>query len=252
MKTKKILALLVLPLLIGGCSCSKVNEKTYENAYSNIKSTDAIYFTRIEEIKENGETTYLRKRVDAKYYFTTTGQVDKMEYSLTYTDTTVNGLSDVRQVSKFYFDRSSHTYYTYKKVGSTQEYKYKENAFNYDDMINVTKCGDDKDCILMMVVNLVPAKGLNEVEDFTINDDDGEGIVSYKAVCPSFEACSDSSQVLDYKLTINKNGEFSTLSYVITNNDVETTVKYTFLGIGSNNVSIEFPSDIETYIEKNS
>ena len=241
---KKLLPICALfALLVTGCSCSKATEKTYENAYSVYKNTDAIKFTRIEEIRETGKTTYLQKRVDASFLFDTNGEVVKMHYTLKYTDVSNSGSSSLKQTNEYYFDRNLQEFYSYSKVGATQEIKNKEHIAHYSDKIDINKC-DNRDCYLMILANLTPIKRLDEVTGFTIEDENGEGIVSYTAVCPSFEECNNSSQTLDYSLTIDKKGNISRLSYVIPNEDLETTVKYTFHGYGSNNVSIDFPNTL--------
>ena len=58
---KKGLISFVIAMLICGCSCSKVNETTYNNAVSDFNSTDAISFTRIEKTVDNNDTSIYTK-----------------------------------------------------------------------------------------------------------------------------------------------------------------------------------------------
>ena len=66
-KTKGFSVLIVLACLISGCSCSKVSEDTFADAVNVYKNTDAISYTRIEEIKVEGEDIYTRKQIKAKF-----------------------------------------------------------------------------------------------------------------------------------------------------------------------------------------
>lgn len=250
MKKGKILGFLaIVASLTCGCSCSKIDDTTYENAVNVYKNTDAISFSRIEIIQNEGETSYTRKKTDARYLFNANKQVTGMEHSLTYSDASPNGGSAITKTIKNYYSGERATLYTYSKIGESQLERSKESNVSYDSKFNVNVC-DSLDCLNMIVGNFAPIFNLNEVSEFVINDVNGKGEVSFKAVCPSFESCSNSSQIINYNLTIGTDGNIETLSYDIVNGVTTYSIKYTFYGYGSNNVTIEFPSDLESYIEK--
>lgn len=248
-KIKKFTLLLASFMLAIGCSCSKVNEETYTNAVNTFKSTDALSFSRIEMITNINEDNYTRKRVDAIYTFNSNKEVVNMEYSLVYSEGSNGGASNTSQTKKYYYNNERRTLYTYSKIGESQLDTYKETNVTYNAKFNINAC-ENADCLKMITGNFAPMFNLNEVSEFSIEDKDGTGVVRFKAVCPSYESCASSSQVLDYNLTINKDGNIETLAYDINHGNTTYSIRYTFHGYGSNNVSVEFPADLESYIEK--
>ena len=85
MKKTKFLSLIgVLAFIVGGCSCSRINEETYEKAVSIYKSSDALSFSRLEIISKKGETTYSRKKTDAKFIFDSKRNVTLIVWGVLY------------------------------------------------------------------------------------------------------------------------------------------------------------------------
>ena len=250
MKKLKLMGLtMMVGALLTGCSCSKVDEDTYNNSVSFYKSTDAIAFSRIEVISKEGEDNHTRKKIDAKYTFDTNREVSSMEYSRSVTVTSNGGASTTSEIAKHYYNSQTNTVYSYSKLGNQQEERYKETNKSYNARFNVNAC-QDLDCSRMIVGNFAPIFELDEVSDFTIEDVDGKGEVSFKAICPSYESCTSTSQLLDYSLTIGEDGNIESMSYEIVNGDTTHTISYTFYAYGTINVKIEFPSNLESYIEK--
>jgi len=83
---------------------------------------------------------------------------------------------------------------------------------------------------------------------------DGELDFIYKSIqkgtCPNYEHCESSSQMIDYVVELDPNGNIASISYDIVNKDINYSIKYTFFGYGSNNVKVDFPANLESYIEK--
>jgi hypothetical protein len=79
---------------------------------------------------------------------------------------------------------------------------------------------------------------------------DDKAEVKFYAVCPSYEKCAGSSEIIEYNYVIGNNGTIESIAYDIVNDDTTYSIRYTFYGYGSNNVKIELPSDLESYIEK--
>ena len=104
--------------------------------------------------------------------------------------------------------------------------------------------------MLLIVGNLAPIFNLNEVSEFRIDENDGGAIAQFKTTCPSYEHCLNNSQMIDYVVEIDTNGNIASISYDIVNTDVTYSIKYTFFGYGSNNVNIDFPTNLESYVEK--
>ena len=245
-KMKKIGVLTLLGMILGGCSCSKVNEDTYESAASVFSSTDGIAFSRIETIQTANEDIKTRKKVDAKYVFDSNKNVISMQYERTTSKlseaSNTNIGSDV--VTKYYYNGERKTLYTY----SDSVNKYKQKDVNYNDVFNINISEGDE--LLMIVGSFAPIFKLNEVEGFTIEKEDDKAVVNFHAVCPSYENCTSGSEVIEYEYVIGSDGNIESLSYVITNGSTTNTINYVFHAYGSNNVNIEFPSDLESYIEK--
>lgn len=248
-KIKKFALLLASFALVSGCGCAKVDETTYTNAVNVFKSTDAISFSRIEVITTSDSEDYTKKRTDATYTFDSNKNVVDMAYSLTFYDGDSSGNSATSAVKKYYYSNESQTLYTYYKIGESQLDKYKKRNVTYDALFNVNIC-NDLDCYKMINGNFAPIFNLNAVSEFSIEDNNGEGIVRFKAICPSYESCDGNSQILDYNLTINKSGNIETLSYDIHKENTKYSITYTFHGYGSNNVEVIFPSDLGSYKEK--
>lgn len=248
MKNKLLGFISLMALFVCGCSCSKINENTYSNAVNIFKNTDAISFSRIEIVQKEGESVYTRKRSDASYIFDIDGHVSKMSFEATYSQGGSGGASGSSQTLKYYYSDERRTFYTYSKQGESQLERYKESNVSYDDKININVCQDNA-CQLMIVGNFAPIYALNEVSDFNIEDENGIGKATFKAICPSFESCESASQVIDYTLTINNNGNIDSLNYEIVNGDTKYTITYSFNKYGSD-VKVTFPSDLESYNEK--
>lgn len=252
MKKFKMLALVMaIGALVCGCGCSKVDENTYTNAVNTYKNTDAISFTRLEMISKQGETTYTRKKTDAKYTMNASKTVVDMEYSHTVSTASNSGGSTTNEVTKYYYVNETSTLYTYTKTGTKNEQQYKESNIGYNDRFNINSC-TDAECLRMIVGSFAPVFDLNEITNFAIVGEDGNAKVSFSAVCPSYENCESNSQLLDYNLTISSDGNIESMEYEIVNGDTTYTVKYTFYAYGSNNVKINFPSNLSSYIEKKS
>lgn len=252
MKKGKILwSFALVSTLVCGCSCSKVNEQTYENAVNTLKNTDAISFSRIEEIHVEGQSTYTKKRVDANYILDANKEVINMERLLNIYDvSTSEGSTTTKETYKYYYSRERQSLYTYSKIGEIQIERYKEKNTTYNKKFNINTC-DNLDCMQMIVGNFVPAYKLNELENFNIEDNDGKGIATFTATCPSFESCASNSQVINYTVNIDLNGNIESLSYSIENGNTTHSIKYVFYGYGANNVSVVFPADLESsYLEK--
>jgi hypothetical protein len=250
MKKIKLMGLtLVAGALLTGCSCSKVDENTYVNAVSAYNSSDAISFSRIEIITKEGEDSYTRKKIDAKYVFSSNKEVSKMQYSRIDTVNSNGGASSTSEIAETYYNSETNTIYNYFREGTQQVYRYKESNKAYNAKYNVNAC-NDLDCYRMIVGNFAPIFALDEVMNFVIKDNDGKGEATFKAVCPSFENCASSSQLIEYNLTIGENGNIESLSYEIVNGDSTHTINYTFYSYGSNNVEVDIPKDLSSYKEK--
>lgn len=250
MKKIKILGLiLAVGALVCGCSCSKADEDTYANAVSTYKSTDAISFSRLETIAKEGEATYTRKLIDAKYAFDSNKKVSKMEYSNTVSIASNNGGTHTQEVTKYYYDNEKTTMYTYYKEGNQTEDSYKESDMLYEDKFNINTCMTS-DCLRMIVGSFAPIFELNEVSNFSIEGEKEIARVSFSAICPSYENCASNSQLLNYEMTIGSDGNIETLEYEIVNGVNTHVIKYTFYDYGSNNVKVVLPNYLESYNEK--
>ena len=249
MRKLKILSILaLLSSVVAGCSCSKIDDSTYESAVSSFKSTDAISFARVETILTEGAATYDRKRIEASYIFDANKKVEKMTYSLHET-TEINsagsggGKSDI---TNYYYDDTRTTVYKYEKNGDSAAVERKYTNTEYDEYFNAASC-DSNDCLLMVVGNFAPIYVLDEITEFTIVDDDGSALVTYKGICPSYENCESNSQMIDYTLRINKDGNIETLSYDVVNGKTTHSIKYAFSAYSTNKVSITLPTYLESY-----
>lgn len=238
----------MLICLISGCGCNKISEENYQGAVSTFKNTDGLSFSRLEIIRKKGETTYERKKTDAKYVFDSGKNVKFMQYAKTEGEGNNSGGVSIKKTTKYYYNIDDSYFYVHSIVGESELNRYKEVASSYNEKFNVNVCDDiDKDCLLLVSTNLAPVFNLNEVSDFSINDD---GVATFNAICPSFEHCSGNSQVLEYVVTLDDDGNIGFIEYEIENGDLIYSIKYSFDGYGSNNVSVNFPSDLESYIKK--
>lgn len=250
MKKGKLLSILALAsCFIAGCGCSKIDETTYTNAVNTFKNTDAISFSRIEVISKAEETIYTKKSITAEYVFNANKEVMNMSYSIKYYDGSSNGGISEKQTKEYYYSEERATLYTYSKVGQSQIERYKESDVTYNSKFNINTCMT-LECQNMIVGNFVPMFNLNEVSEFGISGDDKGGSATFKAMCPSYENCASNSQTISYTVTINDAGNIDTISYDIINGDTTHSIKYLINGLGSNNVSVDFPIDLESYIEK--
>ena len=252
MKKIKFLSMIALASsLVAGCSCSKVDESTYESAVSAFKSTDAISFVRVETIITEGASTYDRKRVEASYIFDSNKKVDLMSYSLHET-TEINsagsggGRSDIRN---YYYDNSESTLYKYEKIGDSDAVGTRYTNTDYDSRFNSIKC-DSNDCLFMVVGNLAPVYTLDEITEFNIQEDEDSAVVTYKGICPGYENCENNSQMIDYTIRINSDGNIESLSYNVVNGKTTHSIKYAFSAYTTNKVSITLPSEIKNYEEE--
>ena len=243
-KVKKIGVLSLLGMLIVGCSCSKVDESTYQAAVNVYEETDGIYFSRVETISVDGEDTYTRKKISAKYLFNSNNMVTNMEYIRSVYTVSSSGANISDSTTKYYYSAERRTLYTH--LSSVN--RYKKTDVTYDEVFNINVSQGDE--MLMIKGNFAPMFQLNEIEDFNIEDDNGKAIVTFAAICPSYEKCASNSDVLTYNYIIGTDGNIESLSYEIVNCDTTHTISYTFYSYGSNNVNIEFPADLESYIEK--
>ncbi len=246
MKKFKILsAFVVLGCLISGCGCNKANEETYSKAVSTYTNSDAISFSRLEIVSTKGQDTELRKMINAKFIFNSDNNVSKMQYSRSDKETGQIGSATQPKTTTYYYSSNDGHVYTYIKPDETQFERYKEAVASYEDKFNVNTCEDnDKDCALLTRTNIAPIFNLNEVSDFNIT---GDGVATFKAVCPSFEHCSSNSEVLEYRVELNNDGNIGIVEYQIVNGDTTYSIKYVFDGYGSNNVKITFPEDLKNY-----
>ena len=203
-KTKFLSLICVLAFIVGGCSCKKIDEETYENAVSIYKSSDALSFSRLEIISKKGETTYSRKKIDAKYIFDSKRNVTLMQYSRVEGEGSNTGGNSIKDTIKYYYSLDEGYFYVHSIIGESNLDRYKEEAVSYNSKFNVNVCDDtDKDCLLLISNNLAPVFNLNEVSDFNVNDD---STITFKAVCPNYEHCSSNSEIIDYTITLNDDG----------------------------------------------
>lgn len=248
MKKSRIVSILSLfVVLISGCSCNKVSEETYANAVNIYETTDAIEFTRIETITTEGVDTYTRVKIEAKYTFDINKKVMEMEYTRNEADISSAGNNISDKTTQYYYDGIANVLYTHLPNISGGE-KIKETNITYEEKFNVNVSQGYE--LLMIKGYFAPIFKLNEAADFVIEDQDGGAVVRLMAVCPNFENCKDSSEVLIYKYTIGKDGTIQSLSYEIENDNVVRKVNYKFHNYGSNNVKIVTPNDLEGYKEK--
>ena len=248
-KWRLLSGIIALTSFIGGCSCSKVDDSTYISAVETYKNTDAIGFTRVEIIKVEGQTTYVRKKVEANYIFDSNKDVERMSYSLLVTENNSGGGSDVSLSSTYHYSKDSETLYNHYKIGKSQEERYKYTNTTYSDNFNANKC-NDSNCNLMILTNLAPIYSFDEISEFRIEEKDGGAIAHYKGICPGYENCASNSQMLDYTMRINKDGNIESLSYEIVNGSTTNTITYGFSGYGSNEVVVILPAQLDSYIEK--
>ena len=236
-------------LLVSGCSCSRIDENTYSSAVSTYKTTDAISFTRVEDVHQAGQVMYTRKKSDGQFVFDSNGKVETMQYFTSYSDVGTNGANTVRQINRYYYNGSNNTYYTYFRDGENQLLRYKEVVNSYEDRININTC-DDSDCYLRISKNFAPVYNLNEISNFTIKNENGKGRATFKGICPGFENCASNDQMLDYEVVVGTNGNLELLTYTIVNGDVTYNITYNFAGFGSNNVNITLPAELDNYSDK--
>ena len=243
-KVKKLGILSMLSMIIVGCSCSKVDEKTYESAVNVYETTDGIYFTRLETIIVDGKDTQTRKKIEAKYLFDINKNVMSMDYSRSIYERSSVGSDISSSTTKYYYDGFARTLYT--QLNSVN--RYKQSGITYDEAFNINVSQYDE--LLMIKGYFAPVFKLNEVSEFEIKEDDGIANVSFYAVCPSYEKCNSNSEILKYKYVIGRDGTIESISYDIVNGDTTYSIRYTLHAYGSNNVKIKFPEDLESYIEK--
>jgi len=251
MKKFKLLGvLLFVATFICGCSCAKVDETTYENAVNAYKNTDGISFSRVETIVSNNEPNmYSRKKVDATFVFDSNREVSSMQYSFVKSEGSIANGVNISETKEYYYSQERETLYTYQQMSEIQLQRYKESGVTYNSKFNVNSC-EDRDCMLLIVGNFAPIFNLNEVSEFRIEENDGGAIASFKTTCPNYEHCESSSQMIDYVVELDPNGNIASISYDIVNKDINYSIKYTFFGYGSNNVKVDFPANLESYIEK--
>lgn len=245
MKLKGLLSLGLIAIICG-CSCGKVNETTYINAVSNFNSSDAMSFTRIEDVFENDSSTAkTRTRVDAAFIFDVnrSGEVMEVHYKIeTYDSHVLSGVLD------YYYSAITHTMYREKVVSGVSGEKIKENM-EYEDHFNVHGC-ETTACRVAILSNLAPILEIEDVNGFVIEKEDDEAVATFSAACPVYEVCKGNDK-LDYTLRIGGDGNIKNLSYTISDLDTTTRISYSFTGFGANNVEIEFPSSLNGYVDGN-
>ena len=242
-KAKKLGVLALLSMLIVGCSCSKVDEKTYEAAVNTYETTDGIYFTRIETIIVEGQDTQTRKKIDAKYLFNSNKDVMGMEYTRAIYQRSSAGSDISSSTTKYYYNGDTRTLYT--QLNSVN--RYKKTDVSYDDVFNINVSQYDE--LLMIKGYFAPVFKLNEVSEFDISEEEGKANVSFYAVCPSYEKCNNNSEIIEYKYVISTDGTIESIAYDIVNGETTYSIRYNLYAYGSNNVKIKFPTDLENYIE---
>ena len=242
---KKGFIAFVIAMLITGCSCSKVDENTYNKAINDFNSSDAIAFTRIEKVTNKVDVSdYTKTTIEAKYIFSSNrrGEVEKMEYVINKSEKEF-----VSETIEYYYSNSDQTMYRRKLVRPNSETKLKQNLY-FDNYFSVNNCSTTE-CLLAIPQNLAPIYEIENVNGFLIREERGEAIATFTAACPtSYETCNGKN-TLDYTVIIGGDGQISGLSYQIEGETTITTVSYSFDGFGINNVQIVFQQALYSYEE---
>ncbi len=244
-KTKGLISLAIVAILCG-CSCGRVNETTYNNAINNFNSTDAISFTRIENVTSKADpSSYSRTIIDAKFIFdgNKNGDIVEAEYKISdYVLSTKVSSND------YYYVDVTNTLYSKKQIPGVLEERIKEST-SYEDYFNIHNCSTTS-CRVGIQTNLAPIFSIDDVHGFVIEKIDGEAVATFSAACPAFENCKG-NEMLDYKLIIGGDGNVLSLYYTIDGKNDTTTISYKFNNYGSNDVTISFPNDLDSYIDGN-
>ena len=241
MKKKGILSLALIAILCG-CSCSNVNENTYNNAVSNFNSSDAISFTRIEKVEENNNpSSYSTTQVTGTFVFDTNrnGSVLDAKYVIEKS----KGTTPI-STHEYYYNSDAATLYLKKNIHSDSVTTTRE-PMAYDEYFNNSNC-DDTACRIAMPTNIAPIYTIEDVQNFVITQEGEEAIATYNAACPYYENCKKGA-VINYRVIIGGSGDIVGLYYTIQGDTTTTTISYSFTKYGSNEISIIFPNELEHY-----
>jgi len=141
---KKGFIAFVIAMLITGCSCSKVDENTYNKAVNDFNSSDAIAFTRIEKVTNKVDVSdYTKTTIEAKYTFSSNrnGEVKKMEYSIN------KSIKEfVSESIVYYYSDSDQTLYRRKMVTTNMVNRTKQMIY-FDNYFKVNRC-DSRECLI--------------------------------------------------------------------------------------------------------
>lgn len=242
MKKKGILSFIMVAILCG-CSCSNVNETTYNNAVSNFNSSDAVSFTRIEKVEENDNpSSYSTTKISATFVFDNNRNGSVMDMKYTIDNST--GTTPITTY-EYYYSGEASTLYRKKKIHNDSESKIKE-SMAYEEYFNNNNC-DDTACRVAMPENIAPIFSIEDVQNFQIVQEGEEAVATYTAACPYFESCKKGTQ-LNYKLIIGGSGDIVGLYYTISGEKTTSTISYSFTKYGKDKIEIVFPNELKQYI----
>ena len=238
---KKVLLsiFLMFIVVVSGCSCDKFSISTYQNAVKNFKESTGFEYelTITTEVKD--QNYYNKDLYDNKYILTTVGKVSKFssilkEYKISNPSSLFpsGNYELMSSLTRYYYDNK---FYTKAKEGSAPE-TIKREQTTYEE-----KFSDLNDA--MNVKNIVPLFENKDISQFKISGikgKKGQSKATFVAAVPNF--IESSEETTEYTVTMNKNLNFTSLKFVVINEDVTTTYEYKF-GNYNSKVSIDLPSD---------
>lgn len=241
---KKFLSLISCFLflsLVLGCSCSKVNEETYDKAYQKLVDSKGYKFRRTESItgENNKSYTYVS---EVEFLFDDNKNVLYMSYE--------KDGSEYAPTSHVLYKYFKDSQTLYKNINSTTT---KETGIKYSDRFSIEMCGDsDYDCKLLTNNFIFPRININNVTDFKIEKEGNEAVATFKSNIVNFEKTSNLEQLIDYTFYIDANLNITRIEYSFISKEENNTnshvVLYEFIESDYTKIIPSLPVNSEKYI----
>lgn len=238
MKNKLLLVLtLILCVFVSACSCNKFDIDTYTSTVKNYKNSVGIDYKLVVTTVTNGSNKIISKESSNVYEFSTTREVlnfssTEKTYEIATSNVGANGDPEkVYEINRYY-------------VGNTGKFHTiipSINSRNVEDITYEEKYNASSEYHLN---NIVPVFNEQDITDFNIEESEskkGYSIATFKAACPTHIASDN--ELIEYKVTINKDYYFEKIEFTIINGDKTSTYVYTFNKY-NNDVKVTFPNNL--------
>lgn len=238
MKNKLLLVLtLMVCVFVSACSCNKFDIDTYESAVKNYKNSIGVdYNLVITKVTEGSNRVISIESTNVYEFEFSPNKVVKNFASTTKTYVTMTSSvaanGDPEKVDEYsrYYVGSAGLFHTYIPSinGNQSENKSYEEKYNSTSEYHID--------------NMIPAFYEKNISDFNIEADKGSkgySIATFKAPSPSYLISDD--EIIEYKVTINKDSYFSKIEYTVVEGTTTSTYVYSFNKY-NNDVKVDFPS----------